>query len=319
MMHTLFIEKKAMELRYERACLLVYHEGKRVSSVPLLQVDRIVVAPHVALTAGVLGVVAENEVALLVINSRLPKRTALLTGTNKGDVHRRLQQYELFQNQSFRLHWARVLVQIKVFRQYRLLFGLLNHRPDLRYSLTKVTDSLRRMSKDLSEPGCVSSLVSLRGKEGAASAIYFKGLTQVFPPLLRFNKRNRRPPKDPVNVCLSLAYTLFYQEAVTAIMISGLDSTLGCLHEPCYNRDSLACDLLEPIRPLIDAWVYELFHQHILRYEDFLFTDICLLQARGKQRFYEAFRVKVPAFRRLLRKYARFSAKVVCQHERTLS
>ena len=33
-MKTLFVEKQSMELRYERACLLLYHEGKRVSSVP---------------------------------------------------------------------------------------------------------------------------------------------------------------------------------------------------------------------------------------------------------------------------------------------
>ena len=49
---TLFVEKKAMELRYERACLLVYQEGKRVSSVPVVQLERIVVAPHVVLSAG---------------------------------------------------------------------------------------------------------------------------------------------------------------------------------------------------------------------------------------------------------------------------
>ena len=63
---TLFVEKKAMELRYERACLLVYQDGKRVTSVPVVQLERIVVAPHVALTAGVLGLVAEHNVALLV-------------------------------------------------------------------------------------------------------------------------------------------------------------------------------------------------------------------------------------------------------------
>ena len=68
---TLFVEKKTMELRYERACLLVYQEGKRVTSVPVVQLERIVVAPHVALSAGVLGLIAEHNVALLVPNSRV--------------------------------------------------------------------------------------------------------------------------------------------------------------------------------------------------------------------------------------------------------
>jgi CRISPR-associated protein Cas1 len=162
------------------------------------------------------------------------------------------------------------------------------------------------------------SLASLRGKEGAAAAVYFKAYTQLFAAALDFTDRNRRPPKDPVNACLSLAYTLYYQEAVNALKTTGLDPALGCFHELYYGRDSLACDLLEPVRPLIDAWVYSLFQQHTLRREDFILDEACLLQTAGKQRFYEAFRQTVPAFRRLLRRYARFAANIVCQHELAL-
>ena len=313
-MKTLFVEKKAMEIRYERACLLLYHEGKRVSSVPLAQLERIVVAPHVALAAGVLGLVAEKEVALLVVNTRYPSRTAILAGAMKGDVQRRIKQYQLQQDDSFCLHWALYLVYLKTLRQCQFINKIRNKRPDLRYQLTHSLSSLKQIKDDLKKAE-ISSLQSLRGKEGAAAAIYFKAFVQLFADGLGFSGRNRRPPKDPVNACLSLAYTLFYQEAVNAIKTTGLDCALGCLHEPYYNRNSLACDLLEPIRPLIDAWVYSLFHHRIVRQEDFTLTDACLLNSKGKQRFYEAFRLKVPAFRRLLRRYARFSANVVCQYE----
>jgi len=315
-MKTLFVEKKAMEIRYERACLLLYHQGKRVSSVPLSQLERIVVAPHVALAAGVLGLVAEKEVALMVVNTRYPARTAVLAGAIKGDVQRRLKQYQLQKDDEFRLHWSISLVQLKTYRQYRFLKRLKNKRADLRYQLTQAIESLQQIYSDLkSVDNKVTSLDSLRGKEGAAAAIYFKALTQVFPADLAFSGRNRRPPKDPVNASLSLAYTLFYQESVNAIKTTGLDSSLGCLHSPYYNRDSLACDLLEPLRPLIDEWVHDLFKQRILRKEDFTLTEACLLQATGKQRFYEAFRGVIPSFRRLLRRYARFAATIVAQYE----
>jgi len=315
-MKTLFVEKQSMELRYERACLLLYHEGKRVSSVPLAQLERIVVAPHVALSAGVLGLIAEKEVALLVLNSRYPERTALLSGSMKGDIHRRMRQYQLHQDEAFRLHWSMQLVRLKTQRQYRLLTNLKKNRPELRLAMTQAAASLKCMLTELDTD--TDSLESLRGKEGAAAAIYFKAYTQVFAAALDFTGRNRRPPKDPVNACLSLAYTLFYQEAVNALKASGLDPALGCFHELYYNRDSLACDLLEPVRPLIDAWVYGLFHHHTLRFEDFTLDEACLLHAAGKQRFYEAFRQTVPAFRRLLRRYARFAANIVCQHELAL-
>jgi hypothetical protein len=35
----------------------------------------------------------------------------------------------------------------------------------------------------------------------------------------------------------------------------GLDPGLGVLHRDRPNRDSLACDLMEPVRPLVDAYL----------------------------------------------------------------
>ncbi len=206
------------------------------------------------------------------------------------------------------------IVRLKIYRQYRLLARLRHQRPDLRLALSHGMQSLQTLLASLMSGA--DDLASLRGKEGAAAAAYFQAFTQVFAPALGFNNRNRRPPLDPVNACLSLSYTLFYQEAVNALKISGLDPALGCYHELYGQRDSLACDILEPIRPLIDAWVYRLFQGHLLRREDFNFAnDACLLHASGKTRFYEAFRGCVPAYRRLLRRYAQLAADVVCQPE----
>ncbi len=313
-MRTLFVEKKAMELRYERSCLLLYHEGKRISSVPLVQINRIVVAPHVTLAAGVLGLVAEKEVALLVINSRYPERTALLSGTIKGDVKRRLAQYHLCQDLEVRLYWSFFLIKLKISRQYRLLKYLAKKRPECRHELQKSMQSLNVMLSEMTSVSTITSLASLRGKEGAAAALFFRAYTQVFPVHLKFHGRNRRPPKDPVNVCLSISYTLCYQEAVNALKTYGLDSTLGCFHDLSYSRDSLACDLIEPIRPFLEAWVYQLFNKKIIRLEDFKCSDICILQAAGKKRFYTAFRSKSSAIRTLLRAYARYTVKVIAHY-----
>ena len=313
-MKTLFVEHKAMELRYARACLLVYQEGKRVTSVPLVQLERIVLAPHVALSAGVLGVVLEHNVALLVLNSRYPDRTALLSGTMPGDVHRRVAQYALLEDMPFRLAWSKKLVCSKITGQYRLLARALVKRPDLRYDLTHALKQLAAALVALKQEDNTVTLASLRGIEGAASAGYFKAFTLLFPDSLHFYNRNRRPPQDPVNACLSLSYTLFHQEAVNALKTVGLDPAVGCYHALYYRRESLACDLLEPIRPIIDAWLWQLFKASVLRVEDFaLKQEACLLNAAGKQRFYAAFHDKVGSIRRLLRGYARVAVDAVSE------
>ncbi|MCZ7659386.1 MAG: CRISPR-associated endonuclease Cas1 [Xanthobacteraceae bacterium] len=105
----------------------------------------------------------------------------------------------------------------------------------------------------------------LRGREGAAARAFFPAYATAFTPALGFAGRNRRPPRDPVNVCLSLGYTLAHAEALRAAARTGLDPQLGVYHDLAPGRDSLACDLAEPVRPLVDGFVQRAFADAILR------------------------------------------------------
>jgi CRISPR-associated endonuclease Cas1 len=60
---------------------------------------------------------------------------------------------------------------------------------------------------------------------------------------------------DPVNAMLNYAYTLGYTECRTACIAHGLNPALGFIHSDKSGRDSLALDVLEAIRPDIDAYV----------------------------------------------------------------
>ena len=308
----LFIEQENTELRYERAALLIFQNGARVTSVPIDSLERIIVAPHVVLSAGVLGFIASHQVGLLVVNCRYPDRTAMLCGMLKTDVRRRVQQYKLLEDSVFRLHWSTQIVFTKTLRQYKLLLNAVTTRPDIRLDLTHAIEQLNTALSVLKKENTVDSLASLRGIEGAASACYFHAYSKLFAPQLNFNHRNRRPPSDPVNACLSLAYTLIHHEAVTALRIVGLDPAVGCYHELYYNRESLACDLIEALRPLIDGWLWQLFRENVLRVEHFTTNDgACYLNKAGKQHFYAAYYQQVLAWRKLLRRYAQTAVKAM--------
>jgi len=81
------------------------------------------------------------------------------------------------------------------------------------------------------------------------------------PPALDYAGRNRRPPRYPVNVCLSLAYTLLHLQTVSACQSAGIDPQLGLYHRPAIGRESMASDLIETLRPAIDLWVWEQLQQ----------------------------------------------------------
>lgn len=69
--------------------------------------------------------------------------------------------------------------------------------------------------------------------------------------------RSPRLAVNPVNAMLNYLYAVLESEARLAICELGLDPGIGVLHNDTRARDSLACDLMEPIRPQVDAYVLD--------------------------------------------------------------
>jgi CRISPR-associated endonuclease Cas1 len=74
---------------------------------------------------------------------------------------------------------------------------------------------------------------------------------------------------NPANAILNYLYALLESETCLAIASLGLDPGLGFLHLDTANRDSLACDLMEPIRPMVDTYLLDLASRGPFRREWF--------------------------------------------------
>lgn len=64
-----------------------------------------------------------------------------------------------------------------------------------------------------------------------------------------------RLASNPINAILNFLYAILESESRLAAAALGLDPGLGVLHVDTPARDSLACDLMEPARPQVDAYV----------------------------------------------------------------
>jgi len=78
-----------------------------------------------------------------------------------------------------------------------------------------------------------------------------------------------RRAANPVNAMLNYLYALLESESRLAAAALGLDPGMGVLHVDERARDSLACDLMEPVRPLVDAFVLDWFTRTPLKREWF--------------------------------------------------
>ena len=302
-MTTLYLDRRELSLKQEGRSLVIFENGSRRGSVPLHLLERVVLRSSVNLDSALLAHLAEAGVGVLVFGGRYGAKRALVLGDWHNDAARRIGQYRAYGDDEWRRVWSQRLVTLKVKGQARLLQRALRERPDLRLPLTTAVDRLDGIRTTLSREE--ASVERVRGLEGAAAAAYFEGLCPLFPEALAFKGRNRRPPRDPVNAVLSLGYTLLHAEAVLACHAVGLDPLIGFYHELAFGRESLASDLIEALRPRVDAWAWERFRARDLRAEDFeTNAGACLLGKPGRRTFYATWELFARGPRRLLRRYA---------------
>ena len=309
-MTTLYVDRKDIELRVSGGALELHEPTGRRGSIPIAQIERVVLRGRVQLSTSVLGALTEAGAGVLSLSGRQSRHLATCVGRPHNDVVRRLGQFDAYRDRDARVRWSQALVAAKIKAQLRLLRKAREQRPDKRYPLTQAITRLEAALAGVSDAASPPDIASLLGLEGAAARSYFGGFHVLFPPSLRFQGRNRRPPRDPVNACLSLGYTLVHFEAVVACHGAGLDPLLGLYHEPAFGRESLAADLIEPLRPHIDEWVWTLFRERTLTVADFHEDKgAVLLGKAGRQRYYARFHPLGSALRRLLRRQTGHAAR----------
>lgn len=223
---------------------------------PLIGVEEIVVLGNAVVTPALLKHCANEGIGLHYMS---PAGTyyAGLTRTPAKNAPARVAQFKAYLNPAHKLSLAKRFV----------LGKLRNSLVFLRRNGAEGWEALRAAIADVEK---APDEDTLRGVEGMAADIYFRALASLLPEGFQFAERSRRPPRDPANSLLSLAYTLLTKECESALQIAGLDPYVGYLHEVRYGRASLALDLMEEFRSILaDSVVLSLFNNRRLVLVDF--------------------------------------------------
>jgi CRISPR-associated endonuclease Cas1 len=149
---------------------------------------------------------------------------------------------------------------------------LIGHESVLRDTLIDIpkSDSLAALRKRLDDSETIDSI---RAIESHAAMTYWsawydipiifphKDTKQVPDHWLKFGTRHSpisgspRLAVNPPNALLNYINAIAESECRKAAVACGLDPGLGFVHTDTANRDSLALDLIETIRPAIEAWL----------------------------------------------------------------
>jgi len=125
-------------------------------------------------------------------------------------------------------------------------------------------------------------LQGLIGIEGSAAKVYFKNHFNN----IKWDGRKPRVKNDFVNCTLDIGYTLLFSILESMLNIYGFDIYQGVLHRQFYMRKSLVCDVIEPVRPIIDMQIRKSINLGQCRAEDFQQENGRYFLMREKNRDY---------------------------------
>jgi CRISPR-associated protein Cas1 len=254
---------------------------KRKVRVPLIKVTQAVVYGDVTLTSPALAALLEQQ-ADVCFCSRYGRFQGRLAPPLSKNSLIRLEQHQAHHDPVRAFTLARSFVRGKLANMRSMLLRTNRKRDDA--AITQAAGSLKGvldqvdeldpgqagLPPDPSRPQADTLHGTLLGLEGAGTAFYFGVFGRLLKEDWGFERRQRRPPRDPVNALLSFGYVLLMNQVASAVSIVGLDPYVGFLHSSQYGKPALPLDVMEGFRPLVvDSVVLTLLNNHMLTQQDF--------------------------------------------------
>lgn len=275
--------------------VLQVREGKQVlQEARLNDVSQVNVFGNVGLTASALQGLcwAEKPIAHFSIGGWF---YGLTQGLGLKNVFLRREQFKRADDDWFCLQVARSVVATKILNQRTMLQRNHVEPPAL------IVGQLKRLAAAAMNANAIESLL---GVEGTAGRLYFGALNGMLKAedddgvrTFDFEHRNRRPPRDPVNALLSLAYSFLARDLTIVCHAVGFDPFMGFYHQPRFGRPALALDLMEGFRPLLaDSAVIFAINTGMVTSKDFMRVGPAVaLTAAGRKGFIRAYEQRMDA------------------------
>lgn len=254
-------------LRIETGNLLLTKDDEKVDKIPLYSLLAIFIIGRLTVTTQFLRECAACGVAVFFLSESFDTY-ARCGAETAGNYLLRQRQYTITPDEE--LMHARTLITHKLHAQQAALafFG----KPPL----------------DLDDIGAVPTRESLLGTEGNISSQYFSCLFES----IGWYKRLPQAKPDEINLLMDIGYTMLFNLCDAMLALFGFDTYKGFYHQLFYARKSLACDLMEPWRPLIDSTILLMYRQNVFHKKDFIVKNSSFLFAdgfKGRSKYARAF------------------------------
>lgn len=224
--------------------------GQVINKASCHKVFAVFVLGDIAVTTGLLKKGLQHGVSFFFLKNNFELYAPFLASA-EGNYLLRMKQYFLTDASEFSM--AQKLVKNKVANQLALLeeMGKLKAKEFEKNIFDQIVSA-----KDFQQ---------LLGIEGNVSKQFFS----MYFNEIKWRRRSPRTKQDIPNFLMDAGYTFLFNLSEALLKLHGFDSYKGFYHKLFFQRKSLACDIMEPMRCLIDKQLLKSYHLKQINEDDF--------------------------------------------------
>lgn len=159
---------------------------------------------------------------------------------------------------------------------------------DLSYFLEKTEELIEKIP-------ATNDVQELMGIEGNIRSNYYFAWNLLIDQEIKFEKRQKHPPTNPINALISFGNSLVYTSVLSEIFLTQLNPLISFLHEPGERRFSLSLDVAEIFKPLLsDRIIFSLLNKNQIQEKHFSKeVNRCYLTEEGRKIYLKEFDEKL--------------------------
>lgn len=222
-MITIIVKNKEGGIKYQSTCYRLF---------------MICVVGNISITSGLIQRSKKFGFSICLMTTTF-KVYEILGARMEGNTLLRKHQYEYTENDI-----GRKIEQNKIKNQSQILKNIRGKNQIMKEGIELLDKMVVQLEQQL-------EYLEVMGIEGNAARVYF---SRVFDNV-DWKGRKPRIKNDYVNVTLDIGYTMLFNIVDAILQVYGFDTYYGVFHKCFYMRKSLVCDLMQPIRPVVDYQV----------------------------------------------------------------
>lgn len=221
----------------------LYREGKCVDQITCYSVICLFIIGEATVTTKLINTCQQYGISIFFLNQSL-KYYGEINSKAEGNYLLRQKQYHLTDDKCLEI--SKKIIKNKIINQLQTI----------------------KSKKDINVDSC-RNLNELLGVEGSSANNYF----QILFKDIGWYRRSPQTREDIPNFLLDIGYSFLFNYVDSILRIFGFDTYKGIYHQLFFQRKSLSCDLMEPMRVLIDKQIVKSYHLKQINEKDFGFKN----------------------------------------------